>query len=318
MTQCEVKKNFFAYFFLAFSLFPIFVCKSEKMGKNPSESRLNRATVSEVKHPMKQKKPVARPIVFSCLLLCLMALPIAVSAQPTITATKHQSNSGDTVLVSIKVTGYTKILSTQFTLNWDPSVIQLKNLSNFGLNVRVQDNFGRNKVADGEMTFFWYDPTLSGVNVSNDQPLFDMTFDVKGATGTCSTISFVDFPTVREVVDTSARKVAAVFTNGEVIVGEQCLNVRTTDELLKGVRVDRAFPNPSSGDFMLPVHSERFVESRIVLFDGLGRRVDTFLRKLNPGDQVLGIERNLFPHAGIYYIQIRIDEESYTQKLVVL
>lgn len=266
---------------------------------------------------MKQKKSVARLSVFSCLLLFLVALPATVSAQPTLSITNHQSSSGDTVLVSVKVTDYTKILSTQFTLNWDPTVIQLKNISNFGLNVRVQDNFGRNKVADGEMTFFWYDPTLSGVTVSNDKPLFDLTFDVVGALGTCSTVSFVDVPTAREVVDTSARKVAAVFTNGEVVVGTQCLNVSTNQQFLSGIEVDRVFPNPSHGNIVVPVHASRFADANIVIFDVMGRRAGTFLRKLIPGTQLLEIERKTFPHAGTYYIQIRIDEQSYTQKLVV-
>lgn len=273
--------------------------------------------VSEVKYPMKQKKSVARLVVFSCLLFLLVALPAAVSTQPTLSITNHQSNFGDTVLVSVKVTDYTKILSTQFTLNWDPTVIQLKNISNFGLNVRVQDNFGRNRVADGEMTFFWYDPTLSGVSVSNDKPLFDLTFDVVGALGTCSTVSFVDVPTAREVVDTSAKKVAAVFTNGEVVVGTQCLNVSTNEPFLSGIKIDRVFPNPSYGDIMLPIHANRFADANILIFDVMGRRAGTFLRKLIPGAQVLEIERKTFPHAGTYYIQINIDEQSYTQKLVV-
>ncbi len=274
--------------------------------------------VSEAIHPMKQKKPVVRLLAFSLPFFYFLAIPLSASSQPTISATSHSVSTGDDVLVSINVTDYKKILSTQFTLNWDPSVIQLKSISNIGLNARVQDNFGQNKVADGELTFFWYDPTLAGVTVSDDQPLFDLSFNVLGAQGTCTTLAFTDSPTIREVVDTTAKKVEAVFTNGEIVVGQQCLNVSTSSLAFATLQLGDAFPNPSSEGFAMSVYAAKKVDGTVLIYDALGRMVQQFSQALVPGEQTLIIAKTLFPQAGIYHIQIRVNEEYYTQKLVVL
>lgn len=267
---------------------------------------------------MKQKKPVVRLLVLSSLLLCYSTFLSVANAQPAISATNHQANTGDAVTVSIDVTDYNKILSTQFTLNWDPSVIQYKSVSNFGLNVREQDNFGRNNVATGELTFFWYDPTLSGVSVADDKPLFDISFDVVGATGSCTTIAFTDSPTVREVVDTSAKKVDATFINGEIVVGQQCLNVSAENLTKDHVDFGKAFPNPTDTGVSMPVYAAHASDAFIRVFDAMGKQIRQISRKIGAGEQIINLSKETFPQPGIYHIQIQINEQYYTHKLVVL
>lgn len=267
---------------------------------------------------MKQKKPVVRLSVLSSLLLCCSAILSVANAQPTISATNHQANTGVPVTVSIDVKDYNKILSTQFTLNWDPAVIEYKSVSNFGLNVREQDNFGRNNVGTGEITFFWYDPTLSGVSVADDQPLFDITFDVIGAAGTCTTVAFTDSPTIREVVDTSAKRVEAVFVNGDIIVGQQCLNVSSENLTKDRVTFGKAFPNPVVGDVSMPVYTPQATDALVLVLDAQGKPISRRSQKVGVGEQIINLSKETFPQAGIYLIQIQINEKYYTHKLVVL
>jgi subtilisin-like proprotein convertase family protein len=111
---------------------------------------------------------------------------------------------GDSVKVGLNVRAFQAVTSVQFALNWDPSVLQFLGVGDFRLPGLADANLGTNYVADGNLTFSWDDPQLTGVALTNGAALFTTTFRVLGPNGSSSALSLVDSPAPREVTASAA------------------------------------------------------------------------------------------------------------------
>jgi subtilisin-like proprotein convertase family protein len=111
---------------------------------------------------------------------------------------------GDTVNVALGVSAFQAVTSVQFTLQWDPTVLEFLGVGDFGLPSLAADNFGTNHVDNGDLTFSWDDPQLTGVALTDGTTIFTTSFRVLGNNGSSSTLSFVDSPTSREVTVSAA------------------------------------------------------------------------------------------------------------------
>jgi subtilisin-like proprotein convertase family protein len=125
---------------------------------------------------------------------------------PTVDFTLPSLNAqpGDSAKVGISVGAFQAVTSVQFTLQWDPAVLEFLGVSDFGLPSLASDNFGTNHTSSGQLTFSWDDPQLLGVSLSNNTPIFSTSFRVLGSQGSSSALAFVDSPTVREVTVNAA------------------------------------------------------------------------------------------------------------------
>ncbi|HTL54521.1 MAG TPA: cohesin domain-containing protein [Candidatus Limnocylindrales bacterium] len=124
----------------------------------------------------------------------------------------------DTINTALKVGGFQAVTSVQFTMQWDPLVLQFVGVSQFGLSSLAVDNFGTNHIADGQLTFSWDDPQLLGVTLADDSALFTASFRVVGGNGDSSSLAFVDLPTSREVT-VNAQLGTFDGQNGAVTIG---------------------------------------------------------------------------------------------------
>ena len=123
--------------------------------------------------------------------------------------------SGSQVIVPIRAKYFKKIISTQGTLQFDPSVITYSSIQSYlpGMN---STNFGISLISSGKLTYGWSDPNLVGYTVADSTILFSVLFNTIGSPGTFSNISFIDSPTLREVVDSTFSPIAATYVNGKV------------------------------------------------------------------------------------------------------
>ena len=156
-----------------------------------------------------------------------------VFAQPfTLSAPVDSAGPGDTLCVSVRADQFTDLVSLQFTVSWDSSVLQFVNTANFnptlGLNVT---NFGTNAASQGAVTFSWDDVLVTGVSVPNGSALFDLCFVLVGSLGDSSSLCFTDVPTSREAVRLvgGSFNVIPVSSNcGEIRIVDICANFSLT------------------------------------------------------------------------------------------
>lgn len=130
--------------------------------------------------------------------------------------------AGGQVCVPITATGFTDIESIQLGLEWDPNVLSF-DAENGVRGIGISPvNINANRVDQGQLNALWFLDTAP-VTVPDGGVLFEICFNVVGATGETTTISIVDLPNASPPVEieiTSNNVFLDFFTNsGTFTVG---------------------------------------------------------------------------------------------------
>jgi hypothetical protein len=136
----------------------------------------------------------------------------------TLSAGRTSGAVGSSVCVNVSVGGFRKIISMQYSMKWDPQVLELTGVKDFRLPFLNQENFGLSKAKAGQLTFVWIDNNLKGITLPDGSPVFQLCFRVKGKAGTAGAISFSNQPTPYEVVNVYEQLLQLVGIKGEIKV----------------------------------------------------------------------------------------------------
>jgi hypothetical protein len=154
------------------------------------------------------------------LLLCIilsLGLSQTASAIHLIMPARSAQN-GTQVTIPVRATGFTSIMSCQFTVDFNASVLSYVSVQGFGLAGMNASNFGTTQTSSGKLTFLWTDPASTGVTMADTVTFFTVTFNVIGSAGQSSQLNFGSVPTVVEIVDASYNTLTPVITNGSLSV----------------------------------------------------------------------------------------------------
>jgi uncharacterized repeat protein (TIGR02543 family) len=110
----------------------------------------------------------------------------------------RSARPGETVEMAITVEGFRTVTTAQFTLEWDPRLLRMASLGDFGLRGLSAGNFGIALAEQGKLTFSWNDPQGTGMTVPDGTVVFTIGFTAVGSSGTLAPLVFADSPTVRE------------------------------------------------------------------------------------------------------------------------
>ena len=133
----------------------------------------------------------------------------AVKTNLTLSAPQKTVKPGQTVCLDITVADFRSLISMQYSMRWDPAVLQFQEVKGFGLPHLSAQNFGAHRITEGILTSVWIDNSLRGVTLNDGAPIFQVCLSVVGKSGQSTTFSFVDNPTPFEVV-TSKEEVVSI------------------------------------------------------------------------------------------------------------
>ncbi len=146
----------------------------------------------------------------------------------TLVASEEEANEGDLVCVDFSVEGFDQLTSFQFSVNWDPTILEfdnviplenLPNLSRSGFGTPDGGN-----VSPGNTTVSWsfVQPNQPGISLDDGTVIFQICFRVVGACETQSAIKFSSMPTAIEVTNTvqAGFNITAVSREGKVQVSD--------------------------------------------------------------------------------------------------
>lgn len=112
----------------------------------------------------------------------------------------HSVESGAEVCVPVQAKGFKRLLSNQYTVQWNPKVLKFKEVKDFGLPRLSQQNFGLPRASEGLLPFVWIDQSLQGVTLEDGSTVYSICFEAIGQSGQQSRITLVEEPTPFEVV----------------------------------------------------------------------------------------------------------------------
>ena len=102
---------------------------------------------------------------------------------------------GEQICMDVTVQDFTDMLGMQYTLNYDPGVLQFESITNTNLaGLSAGGNFGN--PSPGKITVFWFDQSVAGVTLPNDTRIYSICFTVLQETPASVTLG--DSPTAIE------------------------------------------------------------------------------------------------------------------------
>ena len=126
---------------------------------------------------------------------------------------------GSNRAVPVVVSGFNNVTTAQFSLKWDPALLEFVDVSNFGLEGLSKGDFNLESAAEGLLSISWDDPNAVGVSLENESVVFATEFTAIGDEGSVPKIEFVDEPTIREVT-VDFEPVEFFTNNGSIQIGE--------------------------------------------------------------------------------------------------
>ena len=102
-----------------------------------------------------------------------------------------KASNGAEISIPIKVQNFKNIVSVQFSLQWDSSVIQYLGFEEAGLE---QLAVGDVKASQGLLRISWFDVKGNGVDLSNESAMVFLKFLVIGQEGDSTNIAITDQP----------------------------------------------------------------------------------------------------------------------------
>ncbi|AEE53249.1 cellulosome anchoring protein cohesin region [Haliscomenobacter hydrossis DSM 1100] len=163
-------------------------------------------------------KMYLRTIFFAFGLMLFSLTGIAQSTAITLKAEKKTASTGSKVCVNISVDNFNKMLATQYSLRWDPKVLEYTGVQGFKLPFLSKDNFGLVGIKKGFLTLVWIENNLLGADLPSGSTMYQVCFTVKGKAGSSSNISFSSSPTPFEAVNNKEQLAKVSVVNGSVTV----------------------------------------------------------------------------------------------------
>jgi gliding motility-associated-like protein len=144
--------------------------------------------------------------------------PSLTSDTLTIIAQNGTASCGQSLSMDITALNFDSLGSLQFSLGWNPNIIQFTNVSNFNPALLLtSNNFNTNISNTGALSFNWTTNSLSGTTIPQGAVLFTVNFTVNGSSGGSSPVNFTDNPSIREAYTSATMtpsEVGVIWVNG--------------------------------------------------------------------------------------------------------
>lgn len=161
------------------------------------------------------------------LLLVVLCCAFARAEQPIFMITKTEANTGETVNIEFRVDNFTNIISTQFSVNWDPTVLSFTSVKDLNTSVTGLSPSNFNVVDfidEGKFTFTWFEAALNPISLPDGSLFFTVEFQVTGEPCDKSNVAITNDPLEIEVAEENEVPVGLQSNVGGVNVpGSGCL-----------------------------------------------------------------------------------------------
>ncbi|MBX2930114.1 MAG: hypothetical protein KF852_19945 [Saprospiraceae bacterium] len=115
--------------------------------------------------------------------------------------------NGQQVCLNVTAQNFTNIIGMQFSINYNPAMLQYVSVGNFNLQGLAASNFGvpgAGGTSPGTITLSWTDPDLGGETLANGATVFQLCFTALTGSGSTQ-VTFGNTPTAIEIINSAGR-----------------------------------------------------------------------------------------------------------------
>ncbi|MBR9922586.1 MAG: hypothetical protein GYB31_17265 [Bacteroidetes bacterium] len=181
------------YLFAITMFFGLLACQSDKPGEQTETANTPPADVQEQLPPPPAEGPRTQQTGAG------RSVPVNMNDFIELRFSDADVKPGEQKCLEVTANSFQDVMSMQYTIQWDPEIIELAALGKFNLKDLTTNNFGAHKAVDGLLTFSWYDQNIQGISVADGTSIYQICFKGKGVPGSTSTVSFVETPVPFEI-----------------------------------------------------------------------------------------------------------------------
>ncbi|MDX1941008.1 MAG: cohesin domain-containing protein, partial [Saprospiraceae bacterium] len=165
-----------------------------------------------------------------------LAFKLSAWAQPSLIFSPSNPNVGEQFCVDITVKDFTDIISMEFSLQWDASVIDFEGVQGFGLPNFNGTNFNTSLAGDGKLSINWLfaqcGANATGLTLNDGSTIFQLCFRAIGGYGKTSSITLSSDPRPINVqrVNACPNNIGMLSKNGLVSIGVRPLTLIASKE----------------------------------------------------------------------------------------
>ncbi len=262
--------------------------------------------------------------VYSLFIALLLAFGLN-AQQVSLTIPEKTVDPGQTFSVDIKAADFDDIASMQYTVFWDPNIIQFQSVGNLNPNMpdftTNEANFNITNAANGKIriSWYWFDPvTNTAVTLDDNSTLFSINFKAVGGQGTNSMLEVADDTTVDPPFTVEFSNFSQVIPhnidNGKVTISGVNANEETiTDDFI----LFQNSPNPFTEITYISFNLTTGSNAKLTIFDNKGIIVlhqDMFFPA---GTSRIPVRRDMLSSAGSYLYTLETERATATRQLIM-
>ena len=125
---------------------------------------------------------------------------------------------GEPLAVPVKVTNFNSVRGFQFSMHWDPTVLEYVDIQNSAFADLTVDDFNITSAADGDIAVVWLDDTQVGQSLANGETLFAVQFNIVGVLGQSSPLTINGNPVPLLAIDAANQELSIGAQNGSLVL----------------------------------------------------------------------------------------------------
>jgi hypothetical protein len=224
-------------------------------------------------------------------------------ASVILSAEAQSFEAGQEIAVEFTSTMFTDVVGYQFTLNFDPEVLEFADIE-AGLIGLTENNIGLNYLEEGMINMSWNN--TNGLSAQTDEVLFTVYFN---------TLNGAD---IAEVMSINSRMVTAeAYTGTNEILPVQLGFNGSTDEAVS-FRLYQNHPNPFNSSTVIGFDLPEDSDVQLTVYDVTGKVVALYQLAGKKGYNSTEIFSNELTSTGVLYYQLDSKGYTATRKMVVL
>ncbi len=254
------------------------------------------------------------------LLLPLLFAHLAATAQPKVFFQDQNVEPGETFKAKVRVADFSDVLGLQFSVRWDPQVLEFKGVSDFGLELNLNENFGFNyALSEGRIGFLWVEPSLTTISLADSTVLFSIDLEAVGAPDDTTSMRFWNQAPLPnpEIYNGNSQTIPdAGFIHGMVTL--EGPTAATYNSAPDKIVLIEAFPNPFTDQITFTIELSARTDAGILIRDIRGRVIYASEERLNAGRNQLVLPMEAFQQPGAYTCQIKGPDFILSQKVILV